>query len=106
MRIDVGVPVSGEVLACSKQTGGSRAADISLRQTGYELRIFSERSSVDYRIERIRIDVEHRAERHVNSDRARLAAQHLAKLVGEIVGASCAEGHDGREDSTADLREA
>src|SRR5437870_1849262 len=105
MRIDVGVPMSGEVLACSKQASGSRAADVSLRQTGNELRIFPERSSVDYRVERIRIDVEHRTEREVNSDRARFGAQHLPELEGEIFGASCAEGHDGREDSTAALRE-
>src|SRR5207253_10644226 len=63
-----------------------------------------ERSSVDYRVERIRIDVEHRTEREVNSDRARFGAQHLPELEGEIFGASCAEGHDGREDSTAALR--
>ena len=97
---------SGQVLkVVATDPGSMRDFQAFARQTGNELRIFPERSSVDYRVERIRIDVEHRTEREVNSDRARFGAQHLPELEGEIFGASCAEGHDGREDSTAALRE-
>jgi len=105
VRVDIGVAVTGEVLAGAHQTFGSRAANVGPCKAAHELRILAEGPCIDDRVKGIGVDVEHWPKNHVDADRPRLGAEHLPQLVREIVGAGGAERHDRREHGSATLRE-
>src|SRR5688572_6864072 len=93
------------MLAGAHQASRSRAADVRLGEATYELRALTKGTCVDYRVERVGVHVQHGPEDHVDPDRPRLGAKHLAELEGKVSGACGSERHHRREGRSTTLRE-
>ena len=93
VAVDGGIAVPRKVLGRREQAALAGAPDECGTQPGDQLRVFPERPNIDHRIVRVAVDVQHRSEGPVDSERPSLPGRHLSKKAGRLLGARGAHGH-------------
>ena len=97
MGVDLGVAVSGKVLARGDRSVLLEAPNERRSHLGHGFRILAERADVDDGVVGVVVYVQHGRERNVHADGQRLGGRDPAKLVRVPGISQGAEGHERRE---------
>ena len=85
MRVHIRISVSGEVFAHGQHTATFQSTTISDHLFSHLLRVFPERTYMDYRVQRIGIDIRIRCKIHMNTQLTKFPCHFTPVFINQMV---------------------